>query len=450
MAGRCRPEPSIRVLVDEALEDGQEDDLQIQPQRPVLQIFQIVLDAHFHLFQRFGLAPPTADLRPAGNAGLDLVAQHVAADQLAVLLVVRHRMRPRPDHRHRALQHIEELRQLIERGLAQKGAERRDAGIVLLRLDDLVAVVADRHAAEFPDLHHRPVKAVTPLLEQCRPRRRELDPQRDDGHRNGDDGQDQAGDNNIFQALDPAIDTIERRFVQAEHRDTVQAGEAPVQQVEDEEIRHQIDRSRGVAERIDQLDDTVFRLHRQRDVDVIHLAGTGQLDQFIETPDPLNIVRRMVAVPLGQPVIEITDELHAHPRRRLNLVDHLLAQLGLAGNGQRAGVLPAGSHEVEHHTHGNPRHGQQHRGQHEPDQHRRPGIVGRGLGQESQENQRHGRHQPGGQGQADGGLNGHHPPRAINLPRPADAHEQHHRPGRRMGVQTIQPEIVRYLQCNIK
>jgi hypothetical protein len=41
-----------------------------------------------HLFDRFGLVAQPVDLGEAGDAGAHLVVDHVAADQLAVLLVV--------------------------------------------------------------------------------------------------------------------------------------------------------------------------------------------------------------------------------------------------------------------------------------------------------------------------------------------------------------------------
>ncbi|MNS87645.1 hypothetical protein D3C72_1215930 [compost metagenome] len=72
------------------------------------------MDARFHLVERFRLAAQTIHLRPAGNARLDLVAQHVALDQLTVLLVMRHRVRARPDNAHASLQHVNKLRQLIK------------------------------------------------------------------------------------------------------------------------------------------------------------------------------------------------------------------------------------------------------------------------------------------------------------------------------------------------
>ena len=83
--------------------------------------------------------------------GLHLVADHVAADQLAVQLVVRDRVRARADDAHAPLQHVDELRQLVERGAAQERAEARDALVVARRLAHHVAVLGHRHRAELVD-----------------------------------------------------------------------------------------------------------------------------------------------------------------------------------------------------------------------------------------------------------------------------------------------------------
>ena len=76
-----------------------------------------------HLLDRLGLAAQAVDLRQAGDAGAHLVADHVAVDQLAVHLVVRDGVRARADDAHAPLQHVDELRQLVERGAAQERAE---------------------------------------------------------------------------------------------------------------------------------------------------------------------------------------------------------------------------------------------------------------------------------------------------------------------------------------
>src|SRR5437879_4678808 len=59
------------------------DDVQVQAQRPVAQVVQVVIDARLHLFQRLGFAALAVDLGPAGDSRLDLVPLHVSLDQLA-------------------------------------------------------------------------------------------------------------------------------------------------------------------------------------------------------------------------------------------------------------------------------------------------------------------------------------------------------------------------------
>src|SRR5205807_10642438 len=126
-------------------------DVQVQTQRPVAQVIQVVVDARLHLLDGFGLAPQAVDLRPSGDAGLDLVALHVALDELAVHLVARDRVGARADYAHAALQYVDELRQLVERGAAHEGAERGDARIDAADLVDLLAVLSDAQGAELVD-----------------------------------------------------------------------------------------------------------------------------------------------------------------------------------------------------------------------------------------------------------------------------------------------------------
>ena len=77
-----------------AFEDGREDDPQIQSERPVAQVVQIVLDPSFHFFNPIRLATEAIDLRPSGNARLDPVAMVIAGDHLLIEIVVFERMRP--------------------------------------------------------------------------------------------------------------------------------------------------------------------------------------------------------------------------------------------------------------------------------------------------------------------------------------------------------------------
>ncbi len=82
-----------------------------------------------HLVQGLGCTAEAVDLRQPRDAGANLVANHVATDELAIQLVVGHGVRARTDQAHPALQDIDQLRQLIQRGPADEPAHARDAGI---------------------------------------------------------------------------------------------------------------------------------------------------------------------------------------------------------------------------------------------------------------------------------------------------------------------------------
>ena len=112
--------------------------------------------------------------------GLHLVAQHVALDELAVQLVVRHRVRARADDAHASLQHVDELRQLVERGAAQERAERRDARVVACAPAGSPSPSSvTRHGAELVDHDLLAVEAVAALPEDHRPGRAELHAERE-------------------------------------------------------------------------------------------------------------------------------------------------------------------------------------------------------------------------------------------------------------------------------
>jgi hypothetical protein len=59
-------------------EHRQEHDLDVQPQRPIVDIEQVVLEPRQHLLIVGDLAAMTVNLRPAGDARLDVVAAGIA------------------------------------------------------------------------------------------------------------------------------------------------------------------------------------------------------------------------------------------------------------------------------------------------------------------------------------------------------------------------------------
>ena len=100
----------IDILLEQHHQHGQDQDADVEEHRPDLGVVDVMADARLHLVQRLGLAAEAVDLRPAGDAGLDLVADHVALDQLAIHLIVGDGVWAWPDNAHAPLQDIDELR----------------------------------------------------------------------------------------------------------------------------------------------------------------------------------------------------------------------------------------------------------------------------------------------------------------------------------------------------
>src|SRR5439155_13499880 len=115
---------SIGVLIASNHPQRLADDFHVEPGGPVAQILQIELHALAHLVDRLGLAAQTIHLREPRDARSDLVADHVAVYELAILLIVSHSVRPGPYDAHGALEHVQELWQLVQRRGAQDAAER--------------------------------------------------------------------------------------------------------------------------------------------------------------------------------------------------------------------------------------------------------------------------------------------------------------------------------------
>ena len=97
-------------MIAETAEQRQRENFYVAPERPVLDIIEIILNA---MIQR-RVAAPAVDLRQASHAGLDLMAQHIFRDRFAKLFDQRRPLRPRPDEAHFTAQHVDQLRQFIQ------------------------------------------------------------------------------------------------------------------------------------------------------------------------------------------------------------------------------------------------------------------------------------------------------------------------------------------------
>ena len=151
--------------------------------------------------------PQTGDPRAHPVAGVEL------GRELGDLLRQR---RPRADQAHRAAEHVEQLRQLVEAGRPQEAPDARDPRVVLHLEQRTAALVGrrqlgeprlgvDDHRAELEDLELGSVTADADLPEEHRAAILELDGEGDQGeHRRRQHG-DQAGHGDVEGPLDARL-----------------------------------------------------------------------------------------------------------------------------------------------------------------------------------------------------------------------------------------------------
>src|ERR1700694_2229906 len=164
-----------------------EKSVEIKQHRPVLDIIEIELDALLDFLFAVDFAAPAVDLRPAGNARLDAVTREIAVYRLVeqpALQFALHGVRARTDQREVVLEHdVEQLRQVVEAGLADEASDAGDAAVVLghdFRGQRIGLIVVQR--AKFEDVDALVVESEPLLAEQHRARAVKLDGERDRRH----------------------------------------------------------------------------------------------------------------------------------------------------------------------------------------------------------------------------------------------------------------------------
>src|SRR5665647_1546139 len=136
--------------------DGPEHDACVQRERAVVDVPDVHLEA---LVPRDGVTP--VDLRPSGDAGPDLVPSRLLP---IVAVEVLRQEGARTDDAHVALEHVDELREFVERGRAQQLAEARETlGVRCARLDPSGSARRVAHRAELIEGEDAPVLAWPPL-----------------------------------------------------------------------------------------------------------------------------------------------------------------------------------------------------------------------------------------------------------------------------------------------
>src|SRR5437667_208330 len=115
------------LTLQNAAEERHPHDLQIERDRPVFDVVEIELDAFFER----GVAAPAVHLRPAGNAGFHLVAEHVLREAMLELIDKERPLGPRPNNGHVAFEDVPDLRKLIQIRAPQKPSHRRASRVVV-------------------------------------------------------------------------------------------------------------------------------------------------------------------------------------------------------------------------------------------------------------------------------------------------------------------------------
>ena len=200
---------SVGVRVDLSGEKRQQDDSHVEEKRPVIDVVQIVLHTTLHFLERIGVAAIAVDLSPAGNAGLDVMATKKRRNQLCKHLVLRGRVWTRPDERHAAGQDIDQLRKLIDIGMAQEASHAGHSWIVSDDRFEIIALLRHGHRSEFKDANGLVVVAVPCLAKQHRTARIELDSERDDNEKGADQNKADDCGGNIECSLDRPVERRE-------------------------------------------------------------------------------------------------------------------------------------------------------------------------------------------------------------------------------------------------
>src|SRR5262245_49529985 len=193
---------SVGVLL-QALQEREPHDFQIEADRPVLDVVQVVFDA----LLEGGVAAPAVHLRPAGDAGLHLVPQHVLRDPVLELLDEERTLRTGADDRHVAAEHVPELRQLVDVVAPQPAADRRGARVVVSRPDGAARVLGIHwHRPELIDSKGLTVQAHADLRVERRAGRAALDEAGDDQRGNRANEEHRRREDDVANALGDAVE----------------------------------------------------------------------------------------------------------------------------------------------------------------------------------------------------------------------------------------------------
>src|SRR5262245_47762080 len=173
---------SVSVSFSQNLEDRPDQDQQVKPEAPIVNVPQIELHALRNVFdRRRGTTGPIA-LRPARYAGLDVMAKGIVAQHDFKVVVVGQGVRTRPNQGHVTRQNIPKLRQLVDTSRPKQPANTCYSRVVTRRLHNVGTVFLDGHGSKLQYSEMLPVKAFSDLSENDRTRAVQFDSNGRKGH----------------------------------------------------------------------------------------------------------------------------------------------------------------------------------------------------------------------------------------------------------------------------
>ncbi len=171
---------------------------------------------------------------------------------------------------------------------------------------------------------------------------------RDGQQQRRDQQQDQRRQHDVLEPLDQAVDAVERGFADGDDRHAAHVVHARLDQVVEEDVRHEVDRRGGVAQLVEQLQDARLRGHRQRDVDRVDAVALHERRQVGQAP--LDAGAGNVAQTVRDAVVEKADDLHAEQFARGELRRELAARFGHTDDHRAAETL-GGQHALDEERH---------------------------------------------------------------------------------------------------
>src|SRR5688572_12407980 len=300
---------SVRVAIVQYPDDSLHQDPKIEGRRPVPQILEVIFDPAMHVFELAGFAAATVHLCESSDSRWHFMADHVALDQPAILLIMRDRMRSWTDEAHVALEHVDELGQLVNGVAAQPTPDRGDPFVALGRLLNDGPVFRDGHGPELEHIDDLSIQAIAPLAEDCGTGRSQLDQHSNEQQEWRQHDQRDQADADVHAALDQARCALERGFTHGNDRHALDLGSTRLDQVDDENIRHEIDRGSRVAQLLEQSHHALHLPHGQRDEDQIDVIAVYVPREVGKTANQRRALPQ--AQSLGAAIVEET--LHDDP-----------------------------------------------------------------------------------------------------------------------------------------